>query len=202
MDLSDTGCKVVVANHNFKFHARFALALLAKTEYVAVFDDDDMPMPGWFESCIDTINKGYDGILGSIGVRLKTENSYYPNTKIGWNGIQNESVEEVDLVGHAWFMRKDHLRHLWREDPVTWENGEDMQLSYLAQKYGGVKTYVPPHPENNKQIHGADISRSHKYGCDDAASWKTKNHFSDREKTVQEQVKNGWRLVIHGNERR
>ena len=34
-DLSSLGCKVITCNHNFKFHGRFALGLLAKTKYVA-----------------------------------------------------------------------------------------------------------------------------------------------------------------------
>ena len=199
VNLDYTGCKVVYSNTNFKFHARFAFALLSKTKYVAIFDDDDIPMPGWFENCLKTIEDGYDGILGSIGVILQNDQSYYPNWKVGWNGIKNEKPQEVDLVGHAWFLNKDYLRYLWLEDPVTWENGEDMQLSFLSQKYGGIKTYVPPHSSKDNFFHGADFSKSNDYGSDNNASWKTKSHFPDRELTVKEQVKNGWSLMCHRN---
>jgi len=37
------GIKTIMCNYNAKFHGRFALALLAKTEYVAIFDDDTIP---------------------------------------------------------------------------------------------------------------------------------------------------------------
>ena len=53
----------------------------------------------------------------------------------------------VDLVGHAWFLKKPMLRFMWAEEPVSWENGEDIHLSYMALKHGGLGTYVPAHPE-------------------------------------------------------
>lgn len=43
IDLSHLGVKTIIANHNFKFHGRFALGLLAKTKYLAYFDDDTIP---------------------------------------------------------------------------------------------------------------------------------------------------------------
>ena len=39
----DDSIKAVYSNSNFKFHGRFAFALLAKTKYVAIFDDDTIP---------------------------------------------------------------------------------------------------------------------------------------------------------------
>ena len=140
-DLTGLGYKVVMCNHNFKFHGRFALGLLAKTEYVAFFDDDTIPGNRWFENCIDTIDNGGDGILGTTGIHIQGD-KYNPHQKVGWNGIHNKETWEVDLVGHAWFMKKDYLRYLWYENPINWDNGEDMQLSYQAQKYGNIKTYV------------------------------------------------------------
>jgi GT2 family glycosyltransferase len=194
-DLSDLGCKVVTCNHNFKFHGRFAFGLLAPTEYVAFFDDDTIPGSKWFESCLNTINKGFNGILGSAGIYLE-ENKYDPHQKIGWNGINNKQITEVDLVGHAWFMKKESLRYLWYEDPISWDNGEDMQLSYQAQKYGGIKTYVPPHPTSDHSIWGSLPEKGLKYGNDENANWIRKsNHRPLRDKIVEEQIKRGWKTV-------
>ena len=39
IELDAPGCKIVQSNHNFKFHGRFALGLLARTSHVAFFDD-------------------------------------------------------------------------------------------------------------------------------------------------------------------
>lgn len=194
-DLSNLGCKVVTCNHNYKFHGRFAYGLLAQTEYVAFFDDDTIPGNKWFENCINTIEQGQDGILGTTGVYLLGDN-YSNNTKFGWNGEQNPSTVEVDLVGHAWFMKKNYLRYLWYEDPISWDNGEDMQLSYQAQKYGGIKTYVPPHPPTDHSLWGSLPEKGLKYGSDENANWiKKSNHTPLRNQIVKEQINKGWKTV-------
>jgi GT2 family glycosyltransferase len=194
-DLSNLGCKVVTCNHNYKFHGRFAYGLLAQTEYVAFFDDDTSPGNKWFENCTNTIEQGQDGILGTTGVYLLGDN-YSNNTKFGWNGEQNPSTVEVDLVGHAWFMKKDYLRYLWYEDPISWDNGEDMQLSYQAQKYGGIKTYVPPHPPTDHSLWGSLPEKGFKYGSDENANWiKKSNHTPLRNQIVKEQISKGWKTI-------
>jgi GT2 family glycosyltransferase len=194
-DLTDLNCKVVTCNHNFKFHGRFAFGLLAQTEYVAFFDDDTIPGNKWFENCLDTIKQGYDGILGSTGILLGGD-YYHPHQKIGWNGGGNNQVVEVDLVGHSWFMKKDYLRYLWYEDPINWDNGEDIQLSYQAQKYGDIKTYVPPHPLEDHSLWGSLPEKGNTYGNDENANWITKsNHGPLRNQIVAEQIKRGWKLT-------
>ena len=194
-DLTDLGYKVVTCNHNFKFHGRFAFGLLAQTEYVAFFDDDTIPGNKWFENCLDTINNGGDGILGTTGIHIQGD-TYNPHQKIGWNGIHNRETWEVDLVGHAWFMKKDYLRYLWYENPINWDNGEDMQLSYQAQKYGNIKTYVPPHPPEDHSLWGSLPEKGNTYGNDENANWITKsNHGPIRDQIVNEQIKRGWKTV-------
>ena len=193
-DLSHLGIKTIVCNHNFKFHGRFALGLLAKTKYVAFFDDDTIPGNKWFENCINTVNQGYNGILGTTGVLLEG-NYYTPHTKVGWNRGGNDQPQEVDLVGHAWFMEKNYLRYLWYEDPVSWDNGEDMQLSYLAQKYGNIKTYVPSHPQSDHSLWGSLPTKGKQYGNDNNANWKIHNHTPLRNSIVKQQIKQGWKIV-------
>lgn len=195
-DLTNLGCKVATCNYNFKFHGRFAFGLLAKTKYVAFFDDDTIPGNKWFENCLNTINNGYDGILGASGVLLYG-NGYDPHEKIGWNGRRSTNVTEVDLVGHAWFMKRDYLKYLWYDYPLSWENGEDIQLSYLAQKYGGIKTYVPPHPINDESIWGSNPITGFKYGGDENSSFKTnKTHGPIRNSLVTELIEKGWKTVV------
>ena len=193
-DLSALGCKVVSSNHNFKFHGRFAFGLLAQTEYVAFFDDDTIPGPEWFRNCLDTIEGGYDGILGTTGIYLQS-GLYNPHSKIGWNGVNSKDTIEVDLVGHAWFMKKDYLRYMWYEEPVTWDNGEDIQLSYLAYKHGRVKTYVPPHPSDDQSGWGSQYKKGAEYGNDKVASHKKANHSPLRDKIVASNIKNGYITV-------
>jgi hypothetical protein len=195
-DISGLGCKVSQCNHNFKFHGRFAFGLLAQTEYVAFFDDDTIPGKRWFENCLNTIQDGYDGILGTTGILLHS-NKYNPHSKIGWNGRRVNDVTQVDLVGHAWFMKREHLIHMWREKPVSWENGEDMQLSYFAQKYGDVKTYVPPHPQDDLEMWGSLPDIGSNYGNDENASYKKNTHNNLRDSIVETLIKKGW-VTLYG----
>lgn len=193
-DLSGLGVKVSTNNHNYKFHGRFAFALLAQTEYVAFFDDDTIPGPKWFESCLETMETN-PGILGCSGVVVNSDN-YQDHYKVGWaHGINNEEPYEVDLVGHAWFLKKEWLKYMWYEEPISWDNGEDMQFSYLCQKYGNIKTIVPPHPINNKEIWGSTVRE---FGDDNKASFKKTNHTSLRNYIVKEQIKKGWKTVKNG----
>ena len=193
-DLSSLGCKVITCNHNFKFHGRFALGLLAKTKYVAFFDDDTIPGERWFENCLNTIEDGYNGILGTTGIYLHSD-MYNPHQKYGWNSNLGGNAEtvEVDLVGHAWFLERNWLQYMWKEYPISWENGEDIQLSAFSKIYGNIHTYVPPHPPNDQSLWG---STKGNYGNDTNASHIKSNHTPLRNSIVNELItKNQWQTV-------
>jgi hypothetical protein len=186
--------KIIQSNHNFKFHARFALGLLSQTEYVAYFDDDTIPGKDWFLNCIETHKNLGDCILGSTGVILNNK-MYDNNTKVGWNGIKSETPIEVDLVGHSWFLKQEYLKYLWYETPESLENGEDIQLSYLCQKYGNIKTFVPPHGQDLEKW-GSLPQKGNVYGNDENANWLHKtNHKSLRNTIVKNLIEKGWKLV-------
>lgn len=184
-------CKIINSNNNFSFFGRFALATLAQTEYIAMFDDDTIPAPKWFELCLETINEVGDGILGGAGVILHSNQAYSPHNKVGWNGAKPRHTKEVDLVGHAWFFKKSSLKYFFMEEPHSWDNAEDMHFSAMAQKYGSLKTYVP--------AIGKDMSsynpsiKGQVYGSDGVASWKYKRgHFSIRNMVASKLCANGW----------
>lgn len=190
--LDSKGYTVIRADENYKFHARFAFGLLSDAEYLAFFDDDTIPGRKWFENCLNTINSGYDGILGTSGILLKDQ-KYTGCRKIGWNGEKYPYVTKVDLVGHAWFLRREYLKYLWYEPQISYENGEDIQLSYLCQKYGNINTYVPPHHKKQMQTWGS--IKGNRYGDDIAASYKKKGHYILRNKIVSECIKRGWKPI-------
>ena len=145
-----------VSNTNLGVWARFAYALNAKTEYICVLDDDTIPGDMWFENCLNTM-KTHEGLLGTVGLIYKNPNDYFPNTRYGWADINNETVMRVDIVGHAWFFKREWLSAFWRElpPPNLTIVGEDMHFSYSIQKYLGLNTYVPPHPKNDKRLWGS-----------------------------------------------
>jgi hypothetical protein len=193
-DFSDLDVdRVIRSNFNWKFYGRFSIAMLADTEYVALFDDDTLPGNKWFENCIETMDIK-DGIMGGAGVKLKGK-QYREHTRFGWSS-QNEEIVEVDLVGHAWFFRQSWLKYLWMEKPFTWENGEDIQFSYCCQKFGGIKTYCPPHPKDDFAKHSS--LKGYEYGVDDKATSNSRNHsvfYQQRDACVANAIDNGWKTV-------
>jgi hypothetical protein len=160
-----------------------------------MFDDDTIPQRDWLKNCLETIEKSeYDGILGGSGVILKGK-SYQPFEKVGWNGKHLDTPARVDLVGHAWFFRQEWAKYLWYEKPFTWDNGEDIMFSYLAQKYGNINTFVPPHPESNKELWSSDIRTGNEIGNDINASWTKNAHYSQRDNVCIHCINNGWKTV-------
>ena len=191
IDLS--GIKVCESNHNWKYLGRFAMAMLAQTDFVALFDDDTVPGTEWFENCLNTYEETH-GVLGGVGLRQHNTERYMEHTRFGWPS-NNEEIVEVDLVGHAWFINKKDLKYIWMEEPVTYETAEDMHLSYTAQKYGGVKTYVPPHPIWNREM--SSSLYGYELGVDDKTD-SVINHgkfFNQRDECVQGYVQRGWQLL-------
>ena len=195
-DYSDLGVDRIFHNdHNWKFYGRFAAALLADTEYVAVYDDDTIPGQRWHENCLDTM-KSREGILGSAGVVLNGS-KYVQHERCGW-ATQNAEIVEVDLVGHAWFFKREWLRYLWQEKPVTWDNGEDIHFSSMAKIHGGISTYCPPHPPGLKDMHGSILGNE--LGIDSKAtsnntSVSHKQFFGERDRCVQSALIKGWNTV-------
>ena len=181
---------------NKKYHARFAIGLLASTEYVSFFDDDTIPGDMWFENCLNTM-KETPGILGGAGCILYSKH-YAQHQRVGWPG-QNPVTCRADLVGHAWFMKRDHLNYMWYETPFTFENGEDIQLSYLAKKYGNVNTYTPPHPSEKPRMHSS--LKAEEYGNDSKASsngslMSIPHFYAQRDSCIDYCLKNGWKTLI------
>ncbi|MCK9416547.1 glycosyltransferase family 2 protein [Candidatus Dojkabacteria bacterium] len=191
----DSNINTYNCNWNTKFFGRFTIPLMIKTPYVAIFDDDTLPHKDWFKNCLETIeNNQFNGILGGSGVII-LEKSYLPYEKIGWNGKHLNIPAQVDLVGHAWFFRQEWAKYLWYEKPYTWDNGEDIMFSFLAQKYGNINTFVPPHPENNKDLWSSDFALGYQIGSDENASWRKGNHNELRNKVCRYCIDNGWKTT-------
>jgi hypothetical protein len=194
MNFSDMGFDKVFNNDfNWKFYGRFAGAMLARTKYIALFDDDTIPGENWFKNCLDTM-KTHRGILGGAGVTLNSR-IYDNHRRVGW-AVQNEKIERTDLVGHAWFFEREWLKYLWQEEVPTWDNGEDIQFSYTAQRYGKIETYCPAHPKNDLTLHSS--LKGNQLGIDDKATSNTRNHFEfypQRDYCIQRACEGGWKTV-------
>lgn len=203
----DTYCQLnsALSNYNYGVWARFAYALNAKSDYVCVFDDDTIPGSRWLENCLETY-KTHPGLLGGIGLRFKNgdyeldqlEDGRY--TRYGWEsnpqcvGNNSEPVE-VDIVGHSWFFSRDLLSVLWRELPEehwTMLCGEDIHFSYMLQKYTDLKTYVPPHPPEDKTLWSS--LKAIEYGCDYHATAHITLASGEMKRYLQHCIDNGFTL--------
>jgi hypothetical protein len=193
----DPEIKTYQCNYNTKFFGRFTIPLLCRTKYIAIFDDDIIPSKDWFSNCLNSMNK-LEGIYGGSGI-ITNGKTYTPHQKVGWNGLKSDKITEVDLVGHAWFFKQEHTKFMWTEPIPSWDNGEDIFFSYVAQKYG-IKTYVPPHPEGHINLWSNDRALASNngvdWGSDENAHYiKNVNHMDDRNKLVEDMISNGWKTV-------
>lgn len=184
-------------NKNLGVWARFAFALNAKTEYICIFDDDTIPGDQWFENCLNTM-KTHEGLLGTVGLIYDTVNSYRPNKRFGWADINNPEVIQVDIVGHAWFFKREWLSAYWRElPPINLTTvGEDMHFSYSIQKYLNLNTYVPIHPEGNKRLWGS--IKGWEMGTEPNALSFNNDNLVLMDKYHKELITKGFKLLRHG----
>ena len=160
---------IIESTENFGVWARFTCGLLVKSEYICVFDDDTIPGKFWFESCMHTM-KTHCGLLGTIGLRFLKGDEYIHEPRIGWHG-PNNTVEQVDIVGHAWFFRQEWTHYLFECLPdykSMFLVGEDIGFSYVLQKHG-INTYVPPHPLGNIEMWGSHPQFAMLYGTEHVA---------------------------------
>jgi hypothetical protein len=185
--------KTYTCNWNTKFFGRFTLPLLCKTEYVAMFDDDMLPEKDWIKNCLDSMDK-QEGIYGGSGVILKSK-GYVPFSKVGWNGKHSNKIERVDLVGHAWFFKQEWVKYLWHDKPISWDNGEDIMFSFRAQKHGKINTFVPPHPEDKRNLWSTNYNFSASVGSDKNSSWLKKPHMGERNRISVNCINDGWKTV-------
>jgi hypothetical protein len=170
-------CQTTISNTNYGVWGRFALALNAKTPFVCIIDDDTIPGTNWLQNCIDTYQQ-HPGVIATRGIIANSgKEQEYPGpnsyTGYGW-GNPNEETVQVDMGCHCWFFHKDLLRAFWAEAPqeLPMNYGEDMHLSYVAQKHFNLGTYVPPHPVDNLSLWGSQPTTGKKYGEDSVAiSW-------------------------------
>jgi GT2 family glycosyltransferase len=190
---------IIDSSTNFGVWARFAVALLANTTYVCIFDDDTIPGKRWFENCLNTIHD-VNGLLGTIGVVFKSDTDKYEvQYRKGWDG-QNSNTERVDIVGHSWFFKRVWLQYLWQitpsyEDDFMFRAGEDIAFAYTLQKHG-IHTYVPPHPPNDYDLYGSIPHSAWRYGTDEVAVSLLPNAYDRFTKCFQYFKKLGFKLLL------
>lgn len=168
---SDLVQQVTIAkcNRNLGVWARLAFALNIESDFICMLDDDTIPGYFWLQNCYDTMQT-HEGLLGARGLRFKSRRSYFQHDEFGW-AHPNESVEQVDIVGHSWFFRREWLSAFWAELPPIGQDrtiGEDIHFSYAIQKYLGLGTFVPPHPIGQEELWGSQPAVASILGVNEA----------------------------------
>lgn len=162
--LRDYDVKIFKSDENCKYHGRFALPLLYdEIEYTCIMEDDTIPGSQWIQNairCVDT----YNCIAGQNG---RTYN-YSTKSFEGFGDIgRNPTDLKVDLVGHSWVFKTEWVRYLWMQKQVSYQTGEDMQLSLSCLYHANIPTYCVKQTNDNDtgqlKIH---------YGGDDKATFR------------------------------
>lgn len=197
LDLQGYGDKVMIANnsHNLGVWSRFAYAINVETEYVCMLDDDTFPAPRFFESCLRQMERE-PALLGARGLRFLSSSRYHPFVSFGWDA-PNEKEEVVDIVGHAWFFKREWLGAFWRELPPLGTSrlvGEDMHFSFMLQKYLRVRTIVPPHPVEDPDIWGSDPELAMRLGTSKEAVSQGEEALRKFDTALRQCTSNGFRL--------
>lgn len=190
--------RVFDSDKNMGVWSRFIAASMAPTEHICVFDDDTIPGPRWFENCVAQMKQRV-ALYGTIGVVFKRPDTYYELiVRYGWDGPCMEA-KAVDIVGHAWFFKRDWFKYYFAEEPQVHtrsRNGEDIHFSHMLQKYANIPTYVPPHPPTDRSLWGSMPKTAFGYGGD-GNSETFSAEYGSIHAAFQHNVAGGFRLIKH-----
>ncbi len=196
--LTDQFDNVFIAKENIGVWGRFDFARSAQSEYVCIFDDDTIPGKQWLENCMNEMEKR-EGIYGTIGVILTDPSKYTQggHFRIGW-ARPNEQTQEVDFVGHSWFLKREWLEYMFSEMSRYRSRykyaAEDMSLSFACQKHG-INTYVPPHPDQNHELWGSNPKTALQFGVNNVAL--SSGGSALMRNAAEELVHDGWNILLY-----
>lgn len=167
--LEKHGVEYADTSHDYGVWGRFTFALNATTDFICVLDDDVIPGKRYIENCVASYSKK-KGIYGTLGSAYDFRKKEFVN--YGWKGVNNDEIRQVNYLYQTWFMPREALHAFWSEsrpERLTRNRrcGEDMNISLMAKKKLGIKTYVVPHPENDRELWGNVTAE--KYGVDEHA---------------------------------
>ncbi|MDA9791007.1 glycosyltransferase family 2 protein [Schleiferiaceae bacterium] len=140
----DENIQVVSVTSNVGVWGRFSLAMIAKSDFIFILDDDIIPGKKWFENSLKLLST-YRCVVGGVGVIFQPNTSDYNVMKrIGWVNPEDETTE-ADVIGHIWGASKSFFHQFWLEAEDNFKyprSGEDIHFSWRAQQLG-YKVLVP-----------------------------------------------------------
>ena len=170
---------------NFKFHGRFTLPLLFNTEYTAIFDDDTIPNKKWLEHCRDLCFKN----RCIVGANCRNQNGFGCGL---CKGKFNPEPIRCDIVGPCWFFKTEWIHYMWKENPPTYDNGEDIHFCASCKIHGGIDSYLPSQTQDNPDAWGDTKSV---LGIDEYATWRKTDHNDLRNDLYDYWIGKGWETI-------
>lgn len=164
---------IIDSTKNYKYHGRFIIPLLSRSEFCVVLDDDTGTSKDYVSRAVEIVRKS-NAIVGSAAHTYNSKSNSY----------RHSSETYADIVGHAWVYKCAWTSYMWGDYVPTMENGEDINLSTMAWLKGGVKTmFLSGQP-------GLDSSK---------ASSKNNAHRPFRFRIYQYFMTKGWRSYMDRN---
>lgn len=198
-DITGPDIQIIRSDIN-SLYSRWAVAYIAKGEYISVFDDDIVPGKHWIANAIRACSS-YNALVGPAG-RIYNKNGLYDYYKlvVPSADIHNQnaiSCSETDIycdwVCNSYLFKREWVGHalssLRYKD--SFKTFDDIQLATSLYLSGGIRCVTPMQPSFDKELHG---SLQHHYGNDSHAIWKTNSdqHFAGRKAYIEELVQSGY----------
>lgn len=185
--------KIIRSDIN-SLYSRWAVAYIAKGDYISVFDDDVIPGKYWIANAMRACSS-YNALVGSAG-RIYNRHGihhYYKLVVPSAEGHHTISCSETDVycdwVCNSYFFKREWVGHalsnLRYQD--SFKTFDDIQLATSLYLSGGIRCITPMQPSFDKELHG---SLQNHYGNDSHAIWKTNSdqHFAGRKAYIEELV--------------
>lgn len=198
-DIAGPNSQIISSDIN-SLYTRWALAYIAKGDYIAVFDDDVIMGEYWIANAIRAC-KCYNALVVPQGRIFNRKGKYNffklvtPDTDVMDKNIIpcNETDVLCDWGCNSYFFRREWVGYILGQERYqnSCKTFDDIQLATSLFLNGGIRCVTPMQPAFDKRLHG---SLRREYGSDAYAIWKTNSerHFSERKAYVEILVQNGY----------
>lgn len=201
-------------HYNLGPWARFATALMAKTEWIWILDDDILPGKNWLKLAMEANLGGQLALRGPSGTYLPLQHEL---PRINPQGDQNwveigaakmhtdEEVTEntqVDFVIQGYLLKREWLLWFWEKEFTDKSErfyAEDQWLAYQCAKRG-IPAIVQGWQTDIPGTRGTNTAFSNMGVTDQKGLWATgsleyRNKYA---KHWQSLIAKGWQPIKHG----
>eukprot|EP00668_Euglena_longa_P045700 GGOE01061379.1.p1 GENE.GGOE01061379.1~~GGOE01061379.1.p1 ORF type:complete len:345 (+),score=57.50 GGOE01061379.1:28-1035(+) len=114
---------------------RFSIPLFLNTTFVAILDEDAVVSANWLSRAME-LCKQRSGIVGTRGLLIG------PRGAVPQAVVPGDVDQEVDILFHSWFFRREWIYHFWRVDQPPDLAATAMHFAASARLYGNLHLWV------------------------------------------------------------